>query len=277
MSEAMDILKLRTLLCFLNEDSKACSVTNIARTLGKEKYTVSRILASLEQDGLVDRGKPRMPVLTEYGLQEAQRYANRIKITTNHLMYEGVDTDSAQRDALYWALYNSDRTMDAIQATEERYRIKYEMREHKCFTGKNLCKKMNDGIYQFPFLIYREHVCNGSNLSMANGAFENPCTLSVKNGTGTIKLWTRSVTAKSAANGREMCGQVKTLKYLDNGTYVKAEIHGNVISFPAEVLKFVNIGAKEGQILHGSVCLKMESTVDKSHMPEVEAIFTILI
>lgn len=277
MSENNDILRLRILLCFFNEDAGGCNVTNIARTLGIEKYTVSRILKALEQEGLVDRSNSRMPILTEYGLQEAKRYAERIKITTNHLRYEGVDSDSAQRDALYWALYNSERTMEVIRETEERYRVKYELREEKWFTGKKLCKKLNDGIYQFPFLIYKEHAHNGNNFSMANEAFENPCTLAVKNGVGVVKLWTKSVTAKSAATGQMMSGQIKTLRYLDHGNYVNAEIHGNVISFPAEVLHFVNIGSKEGQILHGSVFLQMESTANKIHMPDVTAIFTILI
>lgn len=35
---------------------------------------------------------------------------------------EGVDLESAQRDSFYWALYCSDSTMEAVRATEERYR-----------------------------------------------------------------------------------------------------------------------------------------------------------
>lgn len=277
MSETVDILKLRTLLYFLQEDSKMCRVTNIARTLGEEKYTISRILASLEKDGLVDKSNARTHVLTEKGRKEAERYAERIEITMNHLMYEGVDTDSAQRDALYWALYNSERTMEVIRETEERYRVKYELREQKFFTGKQLCQKLHDGIYQFPFLLYREHVHNGSNLSMANEAFENPCTISIKNGVGTIQLRIKTVTAKSAFSGMQVSGKVKKIQYHDSGNYINAEIRGNVVSFPAAVLNFVNVGAKEGQILHGSVCLKMESTADRMHMPDSTAILTILI
>lgn len=277
MSENMDILKLRTLLYFLNEDSKMCRVTNIARTLGEEKYTISRIISSLEKDGLVDKSDVRCLALTEKGRNEAQYYAERIEITMNHLMYEGVDTDSAQRDAMYWAIYNSERTMAVIRETEERYRVKYELREQKFFTGKQLCQKLHDGIYQFPFLIYREHVQGGTNLSMANEAFESPCTISVKNGVGTIQLRMKSVTAKSALSGREVSGKVKKIRYHDSGNYINAEIRGNVVSFPAGVLNFVNVGSKEGQVLHGSVCLQMEATADQMHMPHSVAIFTILI
>lgn len=47
--------------------------------------------------------------------------------------------ESAQRDSFYWAFYCSDSTMDstmeAVRATEERYRVKYELRDQKQFCG----------------------------------------------------------------------------------------------------------------------------------------------
>ena len=39
----------------------------------------------------------------------------------------------------------------------------------------------------------------------------------------------------------------------------------------------LNIGSGVGQILHGSVCLRMQCSVGTKHMPESTAIFTILI
>lgn len=41
----------------------------------------------------------------------------------------------AQRDSFYWAFYCSDSTMEAVRATEERYRVKYELRDQKQFRG----------------------------------------------------------------------------------------------------------------------------------------------
>ena len=46
-----------------------------------------------------------------------------------------VDLESAQRDSFYWAFYCSDSTMEAVRATEERYRVKYELRDQKQFCG----------------------------------------------------------------------------------------------------------------------------------------------
>ena len=54
MQNEIETLKVRTLLCFLKREAEDCTVTKIAKTLGEEKYTISRILSVLEKDGLVD-------------------------------------------------------------------------------------------------------------------------------------------------------------------------------------------------------------------------------
>ncbi len=276
MSDSPDILRLRVLLTFL-QDGESCTVMNIARTLGEEHYTVSRVLHALEEEGLVCREAPRRPRLTEKGLQEAQRYAERIRIAQNHLLYEGVGVEDAQNDAFHWALYNSDATMRVIREMEELYRVKYELRGQTQFSGAVICKKLSDGAYPFPFIIYREHVRGGSNISMANEGFEHPCHLLVKSGTGTVQLRAMTVTAKSAVSGRSMSGKVQTLKYFDSGSFISAEFRGDVISIPASCLSFRNMGSGVGQVLHGSLCLKMKCSVGIVHMPESTALFTVMI
>ena len=58
--------------------------------------------------------------------------------------------------------------MEIIKSSEQRYRAKYELRRQKEFGGEELCRHLADGEYSFPFLIYRETVRGGTNLSMAN-------------------------------------------------------------------------------------------------------------
>lgn len=277
MEENAKILRLRVLLCFLRSDPADCTVTGISRTLGEEKYSVSRAMASLEKEGYIDREDARNPVVTEKGYRAAVRYSQRLEITLNHLLYEGVDLESAQRDAFYWALYCSDSTMEAVRATEERYRVKYELRDQKQFSGAALCRRLSDGCYSFPFLLFREHIKNGSNLSMANEGFAHPCSLQVKDGVGTVQLRAVSLSAKSRISGKLMTGRVKSIRYFDSGRFISAETNGQLFSFPADALQFVNVGSGTGQILHGSVCLQMECSVGPIHMPESAAIFTILI
>lgn len=277
MKDNAEILKLRVLLCFLKLTPADCSVTGIARTLGREKYAISRAVSALEAEGLVDRADIRRPRLTEKGYAEASRYAERFEIALNHLLYEGVDMESARQDAFVWTLYCTDGTMETVRATEKRYRVKYELRGQGQFSGAALCRRLKDGCYALPFLIFREHIKNGSNLSMANEGFEHPCILSVKNGMGTVQLRSIPITAKSPRSGEIMQGRVETIRYFDAGRFVCAEPSGQLFSFPADVLQFVSVGADVGQILHGSVCLQMESSVGAGHMPESTAIFTLLL
>ncbi len=277
MPDTPEILRLRVLLCFLRENEKDCTVMEIARTLGEEHYTVSRAISALEKEGLISRKQPRRPQLTEAGRMQAQRYAERISTTMNHLLYEGVNVESAKNDAFYWALYNTDDTMEIIRSAEEKCRVKYELRDQKQFGGALLCKKLKDGEYRFPFIIYRENAKCGSNISMANEGFEHPCILSIKNGVGTLQLKALEITANSAATGKAMRGRIKNMKYFDNGNYINADENGNILSIPASVLSFKNVGEGMGQILHGLVCLRMKCTVGVLHMPESTAIFTILI
>lgn len=276
MLETADMIRLRTLLCFLNEEED-CNVTNIARTLGVEKYLISRVLVALEKDGLVDRSNPRMPVLTMQGKQKAEMYASRVKVTTNHLIYEGVNIKDAREDALVWALYGSDEALKVFYSSADIYQIKYEMRDQKNFSGETLCKKMEDGIYEVPFLFYREHIHENNNLSMANMGFHQPCILHIKDGKGTIQLHIKEVVKKSFVNGNVQSGHVRNFKYYQDGYYTSAEISGNILSFSASALNFINIGTGVGQILHGSVCVEMECTVGNVYMPRSKAIFTIML
>ncbi|MDE7157683.1 MAG: hypothetical protein K2O02_07000 [Lachnospiraceae bacterium] len=277
MPDTPEILRLRVLLCFLSEDETDCTVMEIARTLREEHYSISRAIAALEKDGLISKEQPRKPHLTEKGRQQAQRYAERINITTSHLLYEGVNMESAANDAYYWALYNTDETMDVIRSAEEKYRVKYELRDQKQFSGAILCRMLKDGEYQFPFIIYRENAKNGSNISMANEGFEHPCVLSIKDGKGLLRIKALDISANSAVSGKRMRGHVESLKYFDSGSYVNADRSGYVLSIPASAFTFKNIGEGIGQILHGQVCMKIRCSVGVVHMPESTAIFTMLI
>lgn len=51
------------------------------KTLGEEKYAISRIMESLEKEGFLDWSSPGHPVLTESGKKETKYYAERVRIT----------------------------------------------------------------------------------------------------------------------------------------------------------------------------------------------------
>lgn len=276
MSDNMEIVKLRILISFLKMSPESCTVTNLAKTLGEEKYTVSRGMIALEKEGLLDRSSPRHPKLTARGIAAAEKYADRMDIAVNHLIYEGVGITEAKQDATYLSLYCSDETFKAIRGMEERYRIKYELRGRRAFDGAVLCCNLRDGSYQLPFIIYRENVKDMQNISMANEGFAHPCELIVKKDTGTIRLRAVPVT-RFLTDGTGIQAKISSLKYYDGEKFCDAEKNGDFMQFPAQALHFVNIGEEPGQVLHGSVCLKMSSSAGSGYMPESTAIFTVLL
>lgn len=44
---------------------------------------------NLEKDELLDRSSPRHPKLTARGIAAAEKYAERMDIAVNHMIYEG--------------------------------------------------------------------------------------------------------------------------------------------------------------------------------------------
>lgn len=277
MPESLEILKMRVLICFLNENARICTVTGLATMFGEGKQKMHRIFATLEKESLLNRSNPRSPVLTELGREKAHYYENRINIVLNHLLYEGLDMDNAEHDAYAWAMFSSDKGMEIIKSSEQRYRAKYELRKREQFDGIELCKHLHDGEYRLPFLIYKEHMTDGNNLSMSNSGFEHPCILTVTNGEGTIQLRPKEIWARSQMTGQEMIGRVRMLMYWDGMTFKNAETVNGMLTFPASTLSFLNIGSGMEQILHGSVCLKMQCSVGTNHMPEATAIFAAML
>ncbi|MCC8015875.1 MAG: hypothetical protein LIO43_00415 [Clostridiales bacterium] len=227
MNTYPDILRLRVLLCFLSSDKSAGTVTGISKTLGEQKYKITRVLSSLEDEKLVDKTNPRSPKLTDLGYIEAKKYEERINITLNHLMYEGVDMESAYHDALYWSLYSTEKSMQVIRSAEERYRVKYELRNKSRFSGSVLCKHIKDGAYQFPFVIYKNNT-ERSNLSGVNDCFENQCTLILKNAVGTIQL--RALPLHNIKREKNTIRQIRDIWYLDGDRFIRAEKSANLFS-----------------------------------------------
>ena len=277
MKAEYEILKLRVLLHFINSDKEDWSVIKISRTLDVTKQRVSRILMDLEKEGFADRSDCRHPILTEKGIELAKWYEERIRVSLSHLLFEGVPLKQAEEDAFHWAIFNTDETMKVIREAEAKYRVKYLLRNKPRFSGAELCRQLGDGIYDFNFVIYREEVKKGSNISMANDGFEHPGYLEVKNGVGKIKIRAIDMKSKSPITNEKIDGKVDSIKYYFNGEFISADTTNDIITFPAETLQFINIGTGINQILHGSVYIKIRCTVYPVHMPESLAVFTIIL
>lgn len=277
MNKDLETLKLRVLLCYLNSDDSECTVTGIARILNEEKYKISRTMAMLEKDGYMNRENKRHPFLTEKGYRQAEKYKERMETAQKHLLSEGIDMESARYDAYCWALYCSEKTMDIIRDMNEKNRIKQDMAGKKSFYGNVLCKKLKDGNYTFPFTLHKEEPHEERYFKVLSEGFEQPCVLNVKNGIGLLQLKTSNIIVESQHVHQILRGKIVKLQYYSMGTYIGAEILGDIICIPAEHIQFYAVGTGSNMILQGSICLKMQCACECTYMPEVNAHLTIII
>jgi len=266
---------LRALLGFYKEDN--VTVTGLSRTLGEEKYTISRLLSSLEEEGLVDRSNNRHPKLTEQGLEVAERYAERVHTMENYLLFKGVSGENALPDALRMALHLSDQSADIFRKEEAMEAVKYEFRDRRKFSGSEFFPKLPDGEYRLSFIIYREKANAVTNVSMVNEGFEHPAILSVTDGVGTIRLHATTLNARSAKTGAAMKGKVKSLKYFDSGDFIDAEQKDDTISFPAESFSFHNLRPGFSPLLHGTLPIRITANIGTMYMPESIAFFSVFL
>lgn len=278
MALQMNETKLKLLLSFHTFSFENRTITKIARSLNMEKYEVSRLAVQLSEEGLLDREDNRHPILTEVGQQLAEKYASRLALAKAHLIYEGVPENEAERDAIIWTLNCTDGTFEAIERMEQHYIIKGYFGSNAVFSGSDLCKRIYNGKFIFPFVIYRDNVKNQSNISMANHGFRHPCEIIVTNGKGMVYLKPISMIEKSPTSGTNIMGKVSHLQYFNGAEWIEAGKQEQFVCIPMDSMRFINIGEDiASRILHGSICLKMGCTAGDMHMPESTAIFTLLI
>ena len=272
MLESATVLKNRVLLCFLSGDEKEKNVTGIAKTLGEEKYTISRIMKELEEEGLVDRTKPRRPVLTPDGSRLAKYYSENIDVSVDLLLHSGVEPVTAKRDGLYWGIFNSKETSRVVKNLWNVNHIKRVFQGKSNFNGTELCRDWDDGTYKLPFVLYSEIAKNGKNFSMANSAFVNPCIITVKNGKGFVHI--EAIPVEVGIIGPR---QVDHIKYSYEGVFETAEKSGRIFTFPIDSLDFSSFGTGNSQIIHGQTEMEFFFRLSENHKQGVRALFTIII
>lgn len=241
----MEFLKVKVLLSFLNMRETDLTVTNLAVVLGEEKYAISRLFTSMEKEGLLDRTNKRKPKLTELGMRTAAIYRHKVEGVLGHLLCAGVSQEEAREDAIAMAVYCSDATFSKLRQQGIARRVKLSFHEGLRFDGARLCRSYQEGTEPLTFLIYATEKKEEEQLSKWNDRFENPGRLCIQNKQGQVSLH-----ILSGAQGYEF-------EYWDGEKWRSALRQGNVISFPAEYVRFTSIGKDEGRMLYGRIPLRI--------------------
>ena len=272
-----ELLKMKVLMYFKQNDETLCTVSKMSERLGLFKQKISKILIQLDDEGLVDRSNNRHPVLTEKGNKLATDYVEKMRMTIECLLYQGAKMEDAEKDAYNIVLFASESTTEIIKKKYGAIKLKVEVGDLYNFKGEELIPHLEDGMYSVDFLIYRQNPDYNKLLSMANNGFEHPGHLFVENGIGKVKLKIKDVKMKAPYKDGFVKGQAAEVRYLQNGKYVKAETLGSIIALPLEAMDFTVVGNEENKKLHGSLFIKIVSTINTAYMPESEAIFTVII
>lgn len=276
--ENLTPFQIQLLLYYLSTEPSKRTVTDSARNLRVGKWVITRAMDSLEKLNIVERLGNRKTVLTVSGEKIAKTYQKQMKVLEQYMLYQDIPPAQIKENALRaLAAGFSEDFINRLTEQEGRMALKEVFAGRKNITGNELCEYLKDGSYFFPFIIYREHIKNHNNISMANEGFEHPCELIVKNREGLVYLTVRTISAQSASSGKTMEGRIKKIQYLYKGKFFDGGIDGRYVYFPATALEFISMGKGRDTLLHGSVCLKMQCSVGDMHMPESTAVFTMFI
>jgi len=94
---------------------------DVAEALGYSRPSVSRAVGLLKKDGYLSVKEEGFLILTEKGMEAAEKIYERHTILTAALVALGVDPETAAEDACKIEHDISDRTLDAIKAHMKTY------------------------------------------------------------------------------------------------------------------------------------------------------------
>lgn len=106
---------LETILILKNKFGYVRSI-DIAREMNYSKPSVSRAVALLKEDGYIENDPHGMILLTEKGLEIAEKIYDRHTTLTKYLVSLGVDEETAQHDACKIEHVISQKSFDRIKA-----------------------------------------------------------------------------------------------------------------------------------------------------------------
>jgi len=263
--------KINYLLFLYEHQETNYTITKMAQHIGVSKSTLSRVLNTFYQDGLVlEKGKGKLSCL---GCKQARQYKKEIQKITNWLMNTAdFKQEEAYQEALTLILSLSHQGKLKLVNHTNIARL-FELIENiKYINGDMLSANLDDGQYPFAFTVYKE---DGIGISMANDGFVHPALLNVCLGRGELLLTVKEVEHESLMGKMVLKGKLSSLKYQIDGQYQEAELlHDNYI-IPISQLHFYY--SKDERILQTAFKIRVQANVGLIHMPESEAIITIII
>lgn len=262
--------KLTYLLFLYDYKDKGYTITRIAQEMNTSKSTISRVLNTFYQEGLLlEKGKGK---LSCHGCQIAKRYKHDIYELSKWLQDSAdFNEEQAYQEALLLVLTLTDEARRKLVNNTRKEKLFKLIKNVKEISGDMLSANLGDGEYPFAFTVYKKN-CVG--ISMANGGFYHPGILEIKLGYGQMVFKLKEVEHVSLTGKMILKGKLESLKYEIENQFISGHfLRGNFI-LPISKLRFFY--SKEERILQTSIKIRVKADVGIIHMPESEAILTII-
>mgnify|MGYP002623652511 FL=1 len=224
-----NMLYYRTLLCFAQGEGTA-TVTGISKQLNAEKYQISRVVSSLEEEGIVEKDSKGVPSLTKYGDEYIQKYQNRVDTLLSFFRMAKLDPAYARDLALHISANANDEIMRVIEIQVNRYKSKAKLADKQRFSGNHFVQKIEIGSYSLPCTV----LCRLDNGLMTYISQDKPqrIKINVDNRGGTLQFFPEN-------------NRVKGIKFFNNGEYIQAEKLTDMYFIPIESMGFSQMSRTE--------------------------------
>ncbi len=262
--------KLLYLLFLYDHKDKKYTITRIAQEMEISKSTVSRVLNTFYQEGLLlEKGKGG---LSCQGCLLARRYKQDINKVAKWLENTvDFNQEEAYQEALSLILTMSKDARNKLVNNTSKQRLFAIINNVKEISGDMLGANLDDGEYPFAFTIYKKDQLG---ISMANDGFIHPGILKVKFGCGELILTPKEVEQESLMGKIVLKGKLESLKYEVDHQYVTSKLCRGRYIIPISKLYFFY--SKEEKILQTTLKIKVKLEEGIINMPEKEAILTII-
>ena len=248
-----ELLKMKILIYFHQNEASVCTVGKIAERLGYLKQKISKMIIHLEEEGLVNRSDNRHPYLTKKGTLLADKYTSKMKMTADLLIHEGVSLEHVEQDAYNIVMGVSQSTMDSIKRKHKEIELKKELRGKGNFNGNVVAEFLYDGMYPVNFVMFNQNFQEDDYLSVANNYFEHPAYIFVEKGVGRVQLRLKDIESRVANNDQ-------LIEFFYENKYLKAEVLGRFFTFPLEAFEFVTLGNDSNVQVQGNLFMKISDS-----------------
>lgn len=262
--------KLTYLLFLYDYNDKGYTITRIAQEMNISKSTISRVLNTFYQEGLLlEKGKGK---LSFRGCQIAKKYKCDIYELAKWLQNSAdFNEEQAYQEALLLVLTLTDEARRKLVNNTRKERLFKLIKNVKEIRGDMLSANLGDGEYPFAFTVYKK---DRIGISMANEGFYHPGILEVKLGQGQLIFKLKEVEHLSLSKKLILKGKLESLQYEIENQFMSGHFLRDHFVLPISKLRFFY--SKEERILQTSIKIRVKANVGVIHMPESEAILTII-